>query len=77
MENVPPGSSTQAKPSEADTKKFQGYLEAKGKLAAQLAGPTSDKKGIYDKVLDFKVANWVIAASARIGMAPHLEKRAS
>jgi tetratricopeptide (TPR) repeat protein len=51
----------------ADTKKFQGYLEAKGKLAAQLAGPTSDKKGIYDKVLDFKVANWVIAASARIG----------
>ncbi|HEY0712971.1 MAG TPA: tetratricopeptide repeat protein [Polyangia bacterium] len=50
-----------------DTKKFQTYLEQKGVLAQKLAGPSADKKGIYDKVLDYKVAHWVIAASARIG----------
>jgi tetratricopeptide (TPR) repeat protein len=51
----------------ADQKKLLTYLETKGKLAATLAGPTAEKKGVYDKVLDYKVAHWVIAASARIG----------
>jgi tetratricopeptide (TPR) repeat protein len=51
----------------ADQKKLGTYLETKGKLAAQMAGPSADKKGVYNKVLDYKVAHWVIAASARIG----------
>ncbi len=51
----------------ADQKKFTAYLEQKGKLAEKLAGPSADRKGVYDKVLDYKVAHWVIAASARIG----------
>ena len=51
----------------ADQKKFTAYLEGKGLLASKLAGSSADKKGIYDKVLDYKVAHWVIAGSARIG----------
>jgi tetratricopeptide (TPR) repeat protein len=52
---------------EEDVKKLTKYITEKGTLAARLAGPTTDKKGIYDKVLDYKVAHWTIAGSARIG----------
>ncbi len=48
-------------------KKFLAYLTEKSKLANRLAGPSKDKKGMYDFVLDYHVANWTIAASARIG----------
>jgi len=52
---------------EDSTKKFMAYLTDKTKLAERLAGPSKDKKGMYDFVLDYKVAHWTIAASARIG----------
>ncbi len=48
-------------------KKFLAYLTEKSKLAERLAGPSKDKKGMYDFVLDYHVAHWTIAASARIG----------
>ena len=48
-------------------KKFLAYLTDKCKLAERLAGPSKDKKGMYDFVLDYHVAHWTIAASARIG----------
>jgi tetratricopeptide (TPR) repeat protein len=51
---------------EEDTKKLLGYLKDKGAKAEKMAGPP-DKKGIYDHVLDYKIAHWTIAASARIG----------
>lgn len=50
-----------------DMKKFMGYLTDKAKLAEALAGPSADKKGAYDRVIDMKVPHWLIAASARIG----------
>ena len=43
------------------------YLTEKTKLAERLVGPSKDKKGMYDFVLDYHVAHWTIAASARIG----------
>jgi tetratricopeptide (TPR) repeat protein len=49
------------------SKKFMAYLTEKSKLAEKLAGPTKEKKGMYDYVLDYKVAHWTIAGSARIG----------
>ena len=52
---------------EDSNKKFMVYLTEKSKLAEKLAGPSADKKGMYDFVLDYKVAHWTIAASARIG----------
>jgi tetratricopeptide (TPR) repeat protein len=52
---------------EEEQKKFTKYLTEKSTLAWKLAGPSPDKKGIYDQVLDYKVAHWLIAASARIG----------
>ncbi len=52
---------------EESNKKFLAYLETKTKLAEKLTGPSVDKKGLYDFVLDHKVAHWTIAASARIG----------
>jgi tetratricopeptide (TPR) repeat protein len=52
---------------EESSKKFLVYLTEKSKLAEQLAGPSKDKKGMYDYVLDYHVAHWTIAASARIG----------
>ncbi len=52
---------------EDSQKKFLAYLTDKSKLAERLAGPSKDKKGMYDFVLDYHVAHWTIAASARIG----------
>jgi tetratricopeptide (TPR) repeat protein len=52
---------------EDSQKKFLAYLTEKTKLAESLAGPSAEKKGMYDHVLDFHVAHWTIAASARIG----------
>jgi tetratricopeptide (TPR) repeat protein len=52
---------------EDSSKKFMVYLTDKTKLAERLAGPSADKKGMYDFVLEYKVAHWTIAASARIG----------
>jgi tetratricopeptide (TPR) repeat protein len=52
---------------EDSNKKFMAYLTEKSKLAEKLAGPSADKKGMYDFVLDYHVAHWTIAASARIG----------
>ena len=49
------------------SKKFMVYLTDKTKLAEQLAGPSKEKKGMYDYVLEYHVAHWTIAASARIG----------
>jgi tetratricopeptide (TPR) repeat protein len=50
-----------------DKKKFQKYFESKTALLLKLAGPSADKKGAYDRIVDYKVAHWFIAASARIG----------
>ncbi len=52
---------------EESNKKFMAYLTDKTKLVEKLTGPSADKKGMYDFVLDYKVAHWTIAASARIG----------
>jgi len=52
---------------EDSQKKFMVYLTEKSKLAERLAGPSAEKKGMYDYVLDYHVAHWTIAASARIG----------
>jgi tetratricopeptide (TPR) repeat protein len=52
---------------EDSSKKFMAYLTDKTKLAERLAGPTKEKKGMYDFVLDYHVAHWTIAGSARIG----------
>lgn len=52
---------------EDSQKKFLVYLTEKTKLAERLAGPSADKKGMYDFVLDYHVAHWTIAGSARIG----------
>jgi tetratricopeptide (TPR) repeat protein len=52
---------------EDSSKKFMVYLTDKTKLAERLAGPSKDKKGMYDFVLDYHVAHWTIAGSARIG----------
>ena len=52
---------------EESQKKFLAYLTEKSKLAERLVGPSKDKKGMYDFVLDYHVAHWTIAASARIG----------
>ena len=51
----------------AETKLLRKYLDDKSRLADSLAGPSLQKKGTFDRVLDFKVAEWTIAASARIG----------
>ncbi len=48
-------------------KKFLAYLNEKTKLADRLASSSKDRKGMYDFVLDYHVAHWTIAASARIG----------
>ncbi len=52
---------------EDSSKKFMIYLTEKTKLADRLASSEKDKKAMYDNVLDFHVAHWTIAASARIG----------
>ncbi|MBN2573457.1 MAG: tetratricopeptide repeat protein [Deltaproteobacteria bacterium] len=52
---------------EDSSKKFMIYLTDKTKLAERLAGPSKEKKGMYDFVLEYHVAHWTIAASARIG----------
>jgi tetratricopeptide (TPR) repeat protein len=52
---------------EESNKKFMAYLTDKTKLVERLAGPSADKKGAYDFVLEYHVAHWTIAASARIG----------
>jgi tetratricopeptide (TPR) repeat protein len=52
---------------EDSQKKFLAYLTEKTKLAEKLAGPSLDRKGQYDFVLDYHVAHWTIAGSARIG----------
>jgi len=58
---------TKKKKFDDSQKKFLVYLTEKTKLAERLAGPSADKKGMYDFVLDYHVAHWTIAASARIG----------
>ncbi len=52
---------------EESSKKFLAYMTEKTSLAEKLTGPSADKKGLYDFVLDHHVAHWTIAASARIG----------
>ncbi len=52
---------------EESSKKFMQYMTEKTALAEKLTGPSADKKGLYDFVLDYHVAHWTIAASARIG----------
>lgn len=52
---------------EESSKKFMAYLTDKTKLADRLASSSKDRKGMYDYVLDYKVAHWTIAGSARIG----------
>jgi len=52
---------------EDSSKKFLVYLTEKTKLADRLASSEKDKKGMYDYVLEYRVAHWTIAASARIG----------
>jgi tetratricopeptide (TPR) repeat protein len=52
---------------EDSSKRFMVYLTEKSKLAERLVGPSKEKKGMYDFVLEYKVAHWTIAASARIG----------
>jgi TolA-binding protein len=49
------------------TKRFLAYLADKSKLAEKLAGPTAERKGAYDRVVEFKSAHWTVAAAARIG----------
>ncbi len=48
-------------------KKFLAYLTDKSKLAEKLSGSSADKKGAYDRVVEFKVAHWTVAGAARIG----------
>jgi tetratricopeptide (TPR) repeat protein len=64
--DTPKKAAAKKKKFEEDRKKFESYLKEKGVLAERLAGPAG-KKGVYDRVLDYKVAHWTIAASARIG----------
>jgi TolA-binding protein len=52
---------------EVEAKVLKTYLDQKSRLAEALAGPNPQSKGIYDRVLDFKVADWTIAALARMG----------
>ncbi len=58
-----------AKKKKADDsgKRFMAYMTEKASIAEKLTGPSADKKGLYDFVLEYKVAHWTIAASARIG----------
>jgi tetratricopeptide (TPR) repeat protein len=51
----------------AEVRVLKRYLDGKSRLADSLAGPSAQRKGFYDRVMDFKVADWTIAASARIG----------
>ena len=52
----------------AAQKKFKDYQDKKAKLTIALTGNARKKsKGLYGDVLNFKVAHWTIAASARIG----------
>jgi tetratricopeptide (TPR) repeat protein len=55
------------KKSAESTKKFLSYMTEKAKLAEKLAGTSADKKGAYDRVVEYKVAHWTVAAAARIG----------
>lgn len=55
------------KKSDESTKRFVSYLSEKGKLAARLAGTGAGQGGMYNNVIDFKVAHWYVAAAARIG----------
>jgi len=48
-------------------KKFLAYLTEKTKLAERLAGPTVERKGMYDNVVGMKSAHWTVAGTARIG----------
>ncbi len=53
---------------EESQKKFTSYLNDKQKVTVKLVGdPTAKLKGMYENVLDFKVAHWTIASAARIG----------
>jgi len=55
------------KKSDESKKRFNTYLAEKGKLAARLAGAGKGEGGLYNNVIDFKVAHWYVAAAARIG----------
>ncbi len=70
----PPSPLLSARRAAAARKKYQAearvlkrYLDEKSRLADSLAGPSAQRKGTYDRVLDFRVADWTIAALARIG----------
>ena len=58
---------TKKKKSAESKKKFNAYLAEKGKLATKLAGAGAGQGGMYNNVIDFKVAHWYVAAAARIG----------
>lgn len=49
------------------SKRFGKYLDDKGKVTFKLVGEPGKSQGLYEKVFAFKVANWTIAAAARIG----------
>ena len=48
-------------------KRFQAYMKDKSALAIRLAGSGQGSGGMYNNVIDFKVAHWYVAAAARIG----------
>ena len=52
---------------DVEAKVLKAYLDQKSRLAEALAGPNPQSQGIYDRVLEFKVADWTIAALARMG----------
>lgn len=52
---------------EDSSKRFNKYLEEKGKLTVKLVGEPNKAQGLYERVFEFKVAHWTIAAAARIG----------
>src|SRR6185436_13236984 len=55
------------KKSAESQKRFNDYLKSKGVLAAKLAGAGAGAGGMYNNVIEFKVAHWYVAAAARIG----------
>ncbi|MCG5051688.1 MAG: tetratricopeptide repeat protein [Myxococcales bacterium] len=52
---------------EDSQKRFKKYLDEKGKLTLKLVGEPNRSEGLYERVFEFKVAHWTIAAAARVG----------
>jgi hypothetical protein len=55
------------KKSAESKKRFNDYLKSKGALAPAWPAPARGRGGMYNNVIDFKVAHWYVAAAARIG----------